>query len=162
VRDGTYLALRYPVLAAALLVYILARMVATGGHAVAPLLQVHRLPATMPRGLDKIDHCIFLITDHCGFPITDRHAFIITDRRTFIVADHLSFIITENHSVDNYVGRFPGADGATVVRTTTGAVVPLADAPAQVSPDLSHSMRHGSSTTPPTTSPRCCPWSRNG
>ena len=67
----------------------------------------------------------------------------MTNRRAFIITDRLSFIMRENHSCDTYVGRFPGADGATVVRTSTGAVVPLAEAPAQVSADLSHSMRQG-------------------
>jgi phospholipase C len=45
----------------------------------------------MSRGLDKIDHC----------------AFIITDQRVFIIA--------ENRSFDNAVGCFPGADGAVHV-----------------------------------------------
>jgi phospholipase C len=63
----------------------------------------------MPRGIDKIDHIVF--------------------------------IIKENHSFDNYFGRFPGVDGVTAGRTSTGAVVPLAEAPDQVSPDISHSSR---------------------
>src|SRR5437763_6394858 len=55
--------------------------------------------------------------------------------------DHIVFIIKENHSFDNYFGRFPGADGVTAGRTSTGAVVPLVEAPDQVSPDISHSSR---------------------
>src|SRR5205823_6574586 len=53
--------------------------------------------------------------------------------------NHIVFIIKENHSFDNYFGRFPGADGATRGRTSTGEVLPLAEAPDQVYPDISHS-----------------------
>ncbi len=53
--------------------------------------------------------------------------------------DHIVFIIKENHSFDNYFGRFPGADGATTGRTSTGEVVPLQEAPDQTSPDIAHS-----------------------
>jgi phospholipase C len=52
--------------------------------------------------------------------------------------DHFIFIIKENHSFDNYFGRFPGADGATTGRLSSGATVPLAEAPDQVYPDLAH------------------------
>src|SRR5581483_4320053 len=38
---------------------------------------------------------------------------------------HTVFIIKENRSFDNYFGDFPGADGATSGRTSTGKVVPL-------------------------------------
>src|SRR4051794_34369735 len=78
-------------------------------HALATPSTTGRVPAgrAMARGLDKIDHIVF--------------------------------IIKENRSFDSYFGRFPGADGATTGRTSTGAVVPLAEAPDQVSPDISHS-----------------------
>ena len=52
--------------------------------------------------------------------------------------NHIIFIIKENHSFDNYFGRFPGADGATVGRTSSGQVVPLTEAPDQVYPDIAH------------------------
>jgi len=52
--------------------------------------------------------------------------------------DHIVFIIKENRSFDHYFGRFPGADGATTGRTSTGEVVPLGEAPDQVTPDISH------------------------
>jgi len=52
---------------------------------------------------------------------------------------HIVFIIKENRSFDHYFGRFPGADGATMGRTSSGEVVPLQDAPDQVFPDLAHS-----------------------
>ena len=53
--------------------------------------------------------------------------------------EHLVFIIKENHSFDNYFGRFPGADGATYGHLSSGALVPLAEAPDQVYPDIAHS-----------------------
>jgi len=52
--------------------------------------------------------------------------------------DHIVFIIKENRSFDHYFGRFPGAAGATMGRTSTGQVVPLRPAPDQVYPDLGH------------------------
>jgi len=48
--------------------------------------------------------------------------------------EHVVFLIKENHSFDNYFGRFPGADGATTARTPTGAMVPLRAAPDRVYP----------------------------
>jgi phospholipase C len=52
--------------------------------------------------------------------------------------NHIIFIIKENHSFDNYFGRFPGADGATAGLTSSGATVPLTEAPDQVYPDIAH------------------------
>ncbi len=52
--------------------------------------------------------------------------------------DHIVFIIKENRSFDHYFGRFPGADGATTGRTSTGEVVSLNRAPDQVIPDVAH------------------------
>ena len=52
--------------------------------------------------------------------------------------DHIIFIVKENHSFDNYFGRFPGAAGASSGRTSTGATIPLAETPDQVYPDLAH------------------------
>jgi len=52
---------------------------------------------------------------------------------------HIVFIIKENRSFDHYFGRFPGADGATVGRTSSGEIVPLRPAPDQVLPDIAHS-----------------------
>jgi len=51
---------------------------------------------------------------------------------------HIIFIIKENHSFDNYFGRYPGADGATSGRLSTGEIVPLTEASDQVYPDLAH------------------------
>lgn len=59
--------------------------------------------------------------------------------RDFSRIDHIIFIIKENHSFDNYFGRFPGADGATSGRASTGEIIPLAEAPDQILPDVSHS-----------------------
>jgi phospholipase C len=38
---------------------------------------------------------------------------------------HIVFIIKENRSFDQYFGTFPGADGATSGKTSTGATIPL-------------------------------------
>jgi phospholipase C len=52
--------------------------------------------------------------------------------------DHFVFIVKENHSFDNYFGRYPGADGATSGRLSSGQTVPLAETPDQVYPDIAH------------------------
>jgi len=51
---------------------------------------------------------------------------------------HIVFIIKENRSFDHYFGLFPGADGASRGRTSTGEIVPLRPAPDQILPDPSH------------------------
>jgi phospholipase C len=52
--------------------------------------------------------------------------------------DHFIFIVKENHSFDNYFGRYPGADGATTAPTSNGSTIPLAEASDQVYPDIAH------------------------
>jgi phospholipase C len=38
---------------------------------------------------------------------------------------HIVFMIKENRSFDHYFGRFPGADGATSARISTGQIIPM-------------------------------------
>jgi phospholipase C len=52
---------------------------------------------------------------------------------------HIVFLIKENHSFDNIFGRFPGADGATVGRLSTGQSVDLGTTPDHTLFDLGHS-----------------------
>ncbi|HZV01537.1 MAG TPA: alkaline phosphatase family protein [Planctomycetota bacterium] len=40
--------------------------------------------------------------------------------------DHIFIIFKENHTYDNYFASYPGGDGATAGRSSSGAVVPLA------------------------------------
>ncbi|HXT35743.1 MAG TPA: alkaline phosphatase family protein [Chloroflexota bacterium] len=61
--------------------------------------------------------------------------------------DHIIYIVKENRSFDNYFGRFPGADGATVGRTSTGVVIPLAETPDQVYPDVAHGAADATAAT---------------
>jgi phospholipase C len=51
---------------------------------------------------------------------------------------HIVFIVKENRSFDTYFGRFPGADGARVGRTSTGDVVPLTRTPDKTPFDIGH------------------------
>jgi phospholipase C len=51
---------------------------------------------------------------------------------------HIVFIIKENRSFDQYFGTFPGADGATSGKTSTGAIIPLAQTPDRMAHDLGH------------------------
>src|SRR5277367_3440286 len=43
-----------------------------------------------------------------------------------IPIDHVFLIIKENHTFDNYFGRYPGANGAMQATNSKGATVPLA------------------------------------
>ena len=52
---------------------------------------------------------------------------------------HVVFIVKENRTFDNYFGTFPGADGATSGKISTGEVIPLRQAPDMTPHDIDHS-----------------------
>jgi phospholipase C len=52
---------------------------------------------------------------------------------------HIIFLVKENRTFDHYFGTFPGADGATTGKISTGAVIPLRHAPDMVPHDIDHS-----------------------
>lgn len=54
---------------------------------------------------------------------------------------HIVFIIKENRSFDSYFGRFPGADGALVGRTSDGSTVRLTPTPDKTPYDIGHDWR---------------------
>ncbi len=54
---------------------------------------------------------------------------------------HIVFIVKENRTFDNYFGTFPGADGATSGRISTGQVIPLRHTPDRTKHDIDHSWR---------------------
>ena len=63
---------------------------------------------------------------------------------------HVIFLVKENHSFDNYFGKYPGADGATVGKTlqcdnnlAPGPTVPLTPAPYVYPHDLGHAFDPG-------------------
>jgi phospholipase C len=63
---------------------------------------------------------------------------------------HVIFLVKENHSFDNYFGKYPGADGATVGKTlqcdnafAPGPTVPLTEAPYVYPHDLGHAFDPG-------------------
>jgi phospholipase C len=51
---------------------------------------------------------------------------------------HVVFISKENRSFDTYFGKFPGADGATTGKLSTGQTIPLGKTPDQTSHDIGH------------------------
>src|SRR5271168_595812 len=53
--------------------------------------------------------------------------------------NHIVFLIKENRSFDNYFGTFPGANGATTGKISTGQVFPLARTADRTAHDLGHS-----------------------
>lgn len=56
---------------------------------------------------------------------------------------HIVFIIKENRTFDHYFGKYPGADGATEGKLSTGETVRLSQAPDVTSKDLGHSFDDG-------------------
>ncbi len=56
---------------------------------------------------------------------------------------HVIFIVKENRSFDNYFGKYPGADGATTAKLSTGQTVTLAKAHDVVQHDLCHDFLSG-------------------
>ena len=49
---------------------------------------------------------------------------------------HIIFIIKENRTFDNYFGTYPGADGATTAKISTGQTIPLGHTPDQTPRDI--------------------------
>jgi len=57
------------------------------------------------------------------------------------VIKHIVFIIKENRSFDNYFGTFPGANGATTGKLSTGQTIALGHSPDPASHDIGHEWR---------------------
>ncbi|HEX2049625.1 MAG TPA: alkaline phosphatase family protein [Actinomycetota bacterium] len=56
---------------------------------------------------------------------------------------HIIYIIKENRTYDNYFARYPGAEGTTTGKTSTGETVQLSEATDVLEPDLGHSFLDG-------------------
>ena len=56
---------------------------------------------------------------------------------------HVVFIIKENRTFDHYFGRYPGADGATEGKTSSGETIPITPAADFLGHDLGHSFFDG-------------------
>jgi phospholipase C len=54
---------------------------------------------------------------------------------------HIILIIKENRTFDNYFGTFPGADGATQGKISTGQVIQLGHEPDRLPRDIGHSFQ---------------------
>jgi phospholipase C len=52
---------------------------------------------------------------------------------------HIVFIVKENRTFDNYFGTFPGANGATTGKLSSGQVISLGQAPDVTPRDIDHS-----------------------
>ena len=55
---------------------------------------------------------------------------------------HIVFIVKENRSFDNYFGTFPGANGATTAKISTGSTITLGHMPDPASHDMGHQWLH--------------------
>jgi phospholipase C len=56
----------------------------------------------------------------------------------FTNIQHIVFIVRENRTFDNYFGTFPGADGATSGKISSGQVIPLGQTPDPMPRDIAH------------------------
>ena len=56
----------------------------------------------------------------------------------FTNIQHIVFIVRENRTFDSYFGTFPGADGATSGKISTGQVIPLGQNPDPMPRDIAH------------------------
>jgi len=54
---------------------------------------------------------------------------------------HIVFLIKENRTFDHYFCTYPGTDGATSGKTSTGKTIPLSHAPDETPWDIGHSWR---------------------
>jgi phospholipase C len=53
--------------------------------------------------------------------------------------NHIIFLIKENRTFDTYFGTFPGANGATTGKMSTGQIIPLGHTADRVEHDMGHS-----------------------
>ncbi|MBA2273208.1 MAG: hypothetical protein H0W21_04790, partial [Actinobacteria bacterium] len=63
--------------------------------------------------------------------------------RTKAPIEHVVFLIKENRTFDNYFGRYPGADGASRGRISTGESIELRVATDVLTHDLGHEFLDG-------------------
>jgi phospholipase C len=56
--------------------------------------------------------------------------------------NHVVLIVKENRSFDNYFGTYPGANGATTAKISTGAIIPLGHMPDPATHDMGHQWLH--------------------
>ncbi len=62
-----------------------------------------------------------------------------SQKQTTGTINHIVFIIKENRTFDNIFGTFPGAEGATTGKLTSGATIPLGHTPDKMPRDICHS-----------------------
>jgi len=83
---------------------------------------------------------ILLGTNSIGAQTSDRDDHQRHERRKGLDRiEHVVFIVKENRTFDNYFGTFPGVDGATSGKISTGEVIPLRHAPDMTPRDIDHS-----------------------
>jgi phospholipase C len=70
--------------------------------------------------------CLIVIAAGCGGSSTHSPP---QGPQGFSKIQHIVLIMKENHSYDNYFGTFPGGDGATSGKISTGQVIPLGSTP---------------------------------
>ena len=91
--------------------------------------------ARAQRGEQEREH------EHEGDHEGRRHAEHRERRKGMDKIKHVVFLIKENRTFDNYFGTYPGANGATSGKLSTGAVISLRHAPDMTPHDIDHSFQ---------------------
>jgi phospholipase C len=73
----------------------------------------------------------------CGAAFAQTPA-AVNPQNDITLINHIVFIVKENRTFDNFFGTFPGADGATSGKISTGAVIPLPHAEDQYGGMVGH------------------------
>jgi phospholipase C len=80
----------------------------------------------------------FTILGYRGKRRSEIHLRRAPSARGLAKINHIVFLIKENRTFDTYFGTFPGADGATWGKTSTGELVKLGHTPDRTPYDLGH------------------------
>ncbi len=95
--------------------------------------------APSPTGIKVTFALYFLLTASVGWAQVPAPGKIPAQAATpgdMTLIQHIVFIVKENRTFDNYFGTYPGADGVTTAKISTGQIVPLGRTPDQTPRDI--------------------------
>jgi phospholipase C len=95
--------------------------------------------ALSPTGIKVTFALYFLLTASVGWaqvPAPGKKPAQAATPGDMTLIQHIVFIVKENRTFDNYFGTYPGADGVTTAKISTGQIVPLGRTPDQTPRDI--------------------------
>jgi len=95
--------------------------------------------APSPTGIKVTLALYFLLTASVGWaqvPAPGKNPAQAATPGDMTLIQHIVFIVKENRTFDNYFGTYPGADGVTTAKISTGQIVPLGRTPDQTPRDI--------------------------